>query len=164
MTFLANIGVAIVLFFSSLWGGALGLLHLQQNPVSTIATTTTDIQNIHSPDGKSTDFWKDSSYIYISMGTDGWEPYAGDTKPLNFDAEYTNSTFVTGVDVASFVAMHGFYFKDKNRVYWQDMDLFPIPNADQATFVSFSVRGLDAALTYDAQDKNHKYLSGQIVQ
>ena len=162
-----------MIVLGSLWSGTLGFLHISQSPTVKTSTSsvvsqsveTSTIKNIRTPDSKDTDFYKDSNYIYVYYGTDGFEPYAGQVKPSGFDEKYKgkNLTFITGVDVPSFAALGSslgtHYFKDKNRVYCQDLDLIPILNADSATFT----------LVFDddsvgAKDKNHKYLGCSTVQ
>ena len=59
-------------------------------------------------------------------------------------------------DVKTFVHLSSGYFKDSKNVYWGENDGIGImKDADSATFSLISGRG-----TYDAQDKNHKYLNG----
>jgi len=80
-------------------------------------------------------------------------------------------TVIKKADAGSFVALNYWYGKDKNSVYSMtqngayDSGRFPIKGADPATFVAVTdpayCRG---DCTFDAQDKNHRYLRGVIVQ
>lgn len=63
-------------------------------------------------------------------------------------------------DSATFVYLgmgtYAGYFKDKNQVYsWR----FPVESADPATF-----KVVSGQTAYDAQDKNHKYSYGRVVE
>ena len=80
-------------------------------------------------------------------------------------------TVIKKADAGSFVALNYWYGKDKNSVYSMtqngayDSGRFPIKGADSATFEAVA----DPAYcrtdcTFDAHDKNHRYLRGVIVE
>ncbi|TSC68916.1 MAG: hypothetical protein G01um101456_425, partial [Parcubacteria group bacterium Gr01-1014_56] len=74
-------------------------------------------------------------------------------------------TLLQGADPVSFVVLNYAYAKDTNHVYsfapgiLGDPDTVPLNGADPSTFTLVS-----GQTTYDAQDKDHKYLVGEIVQ
>ena len=74
-------------------------------------------------------------------------------------------TLVEGADPESFVVLNSIYAKDKKNVYSgdphviDDTGMFPIKGADPSTFVL--VKGNPS---YDARDKNHKYLRAEVIQ
>ena len=80
-------------------------------------------------------------------------------------------TVIKRADAESFVALNYWYGKDKNSVYSMtqngtyDSGRFPIKGADPATFAVVAdpayCRGECA---FDAQDKNHRYVRGVIVE
>jgi len=99
---------------------------------------------------------------------------------------YFNDQVIEGADPNSFVfidasggdIISGYYAKDMSHVYFSDNageSLTVLQDADPSTFglVPFytNTKGIvvqDASCGgncyYEAQDKNHKYLDGQIVQ
>ena len=80
-------------------------------------------------------------------------------------------TVIKKADAESFIALNYWYGKDKKTVFTMtqngayDSGRFPIKGADSATFVAVAdpayCRG---DCTFDAQDKNHRYLRGVIVE
>ena len=109
---------------------------------------------IASPAGAATGFAKDKKYIY-------YEGY-----PL---ASRTGA-FVPGIDPGSWQPFYNsdgnfaYYSRDKSAVYFTCFDCqfassWTIPTADPATF-SIAPNNPN----FDAEDKNHKYLNGQVVQ
>lgn len=98
--------------------------------------------------------------------------------PLAKDAShvYLGSTTLPSVDAATFTALsnRNVYFKDKNTVYYyvypvpclehscnDGGTLQPLSSADYATF-SLNANASTTA-SYDAYDKNHRYLMGYVV-
>ena len=80
-------------------------------------------------------------------------------------------TVIKNADAGSFVALNYWYGKDKKTVYSMtqngayDSGRFPIKGADSATFeVVADPAYCRGECVFDAQDKNHRYLRGVIVQ
>lgn len=71
---------------------------------------------------------------------------------------YSGSSIIQGADPATFVSLSSTtpYFKDKNNIYF---DGYVVAGADPATFTVLSGNS-----AYDAEDKNHEYQYGQVVQ
>ena len=138
-----------------------------------------DPGSLVSLDQSSPYFLKDSQSVYTHDVPDDKYRKIQDADPNTFvvlsvwdyNVAYSkdkNSVFykdkvVTGADTKTFVALKFsnespfLYGKDAHNVY-AGIDI--IPDADPATFVSSSA-DLEK---YDAEDKNHKYLKGKIVQ
>jgi uncharacterized protein (UPF0333 family) len=93
--------------------------------------------------------WDVSSYEILSSKS---ASYARDKNHY-----YFNGVSITNAaSSSSFYVMNDNYAKDTRQVYYR----FGIVNgADPLSFVLASSQAV-----YDAQDKNHKYLNGQIVQ
>jgi len=72
------------------------------------------------------------------------------------DTVFAGGQAVAGVDIKTFEFLDSAYFKDRNHVYWF---ADPINGADPSTF-----QMIYGQKTYDAQDKNHRYFGGEIVQ
>jgi hypothetical protein len=90
----------------------------------------------------SSSFGKDKNHVYFY----GQEIAGAD--PITFGPVFDSIGSTTD------------YFKDRKQVYYNYADgMDPIATADSITFQLVSDQS-----TYDAQDKNHKYLQGQIVQ
>lgn len=79
------------------------------------------------------------------------------------DNIYSHGWLVEGADPKTFsvISVDPPYFKDEDQVFYPTLigELWPIESADPTTFVLISGQS-----RYDAQDKNHKYLQGEIVQ
>ncbi len=100
-------------------------------------------------DMNPTDYAKDKDHVY--------DTYLG--------------TVIKKADAESFVALNYWYGKDKQAVYSMtqsdtyDSGHFPIKGADPATFeVLADPAYCRGDCMFDAQDKNHRYLRGAIVQ
>jgi hypothetical protein len=65
---------------------------------------------------------------------------------------YMDGMVVAGADPATFVPLTSSYAKDASHVYYEGVVM---PSADIASFVT-----VIGSTTYDAQDKNAKYLNG----
>jgi hypothetical protein len=144
--------------------------------------------------GAATDAIEDTSHVYIgdfNMVQDADVPtfvvlpvnicnvnvacevgdsgYAKDKDHVYF-GEFGTIDVIPGADPSSFVALgvvqtpnsFDFFAKDKNHVYF---DSTPIPGADPVTFtVLSSEQSCGTGCTFEAQDANHKYEQGQVVQ
>lgn len=71
---------------------------------------------------------------------------------------------ITGADPATFVVLNDYYAKDKNAVYHYAANADPVKIIAEADVQTFSVRASAEANDWNAEDKNHKYLNGKIVQ
>ncbi len=72
---------------------------------------------------------------------------------------------ITGVDLSTFVLLNDFYAKDKNNVYVDTGGGASIvQGADPTTFQVATAEQCGNDCNYTAQDKNHEYLWGNIVQ
>ncbi|HEV8666957.1 MAG TPA: DKNYY domain-containing protein, partial [Candidatus Paceibacterota bacterium] len=120
-----------------------------------------------------------ASFIPLGTGFGGvTNPYSKDSRYVFYDGIILSSDGLgknplTGIDSSTFeplIDTNGeisLYAKDSKQVYfnaWDHGDGAPNPfqviqNADPLTFQVVSGQSI-----YDAQDKNHKYLQGQIVQ
>jgi hypothetical protein len=99
------------------------------------------------PDDSSLNYIKDKNDVYLV----GEDPVTGvGATDLSADP---NTFKLLGSDG------WGYYAEDKNRVYFW---VLPISGADLSTFAV--VPSSTYQSTYDAQDKNHKYLQGRVVQ
>jgi hypothetical protein len=90
---------------------------------------------------------KDNAHVY-------WFDIVGNDEPLKAKVEV-----LPGADPYTFDPRVGgyAYTMDKSHVYY---DWFLVPGADPQTFTEIAGNLRE----YDAQDKNHKYLLGKIVQ
>jgi hypothetical protein len=104
--------------------------------------------------GYETGFTKDKSDVWYAYNFDGAQIYKiNDADPVTF--------------VVMRVTEYGTeYAKDKNQVYLvtgnSQNPISVISGADPATFTI--VQNTNSQSTFDARDKNHEYLGGQIVQ
>lgn len=80
-------------------------------------------------------------------------------------------TLLSGANPATFVVLNYAYSKDRYNVYTlepgiiNDPHTVPLYGADPVTFEAFYPwKSCGTNCSYDAQDKNNKYLDGQIVQ
>lgn len=153
---------------------------VQDNSQTSVTTTILD------SNGQETWYSKDTTHVYFAgnlvQGADPATFYVfpnslkktqevlGLAKDKNH--VYLDADTVHDADANSFMLVSAYadlnsynssYAKDKNHVYMIGGDptvtISIIPGADPATFQIVSSQS-----TYDAEDKNHKYLQGQIVQ
>ncbi len=107
-----------------------------------------------------------NTFVYMGGG------YAKDKNQAYALGNLTNGstepvTPIPGVDIVTFSYIpNTSYAKDKNNVYWGGQLLI---GADPATFTTvqpsdYQWPSCGISCKYDAQDKNHKYLNGQVVQ
>lgn len=116
-------------------------------PQADVATFTT----VQYPGGISDIYAKDKNNVYYCV----------------YDS-LNNVGILDGADSSTFVVLgqigngsaEDTYAKDKNHVYW---DTQVISNADLNTF-AFVSNGDSNGTAFDAQDKNHKYFQGRVVQ
>jgi DKNYY family len=150
-TFSYNVQTDISKDKTHVWaGGALDGLNL--TPIQNVDPATFRALNI--------DYSKDAYHIYYGdIDSGSLTPITADLASFNlyypiyrYDDPELAAGYRSVVD----------YAYDKNFVYYDGQ---VIPGADVATFTP--VPGLcanDSSCTYDAQDKNHKYLQGRVVQ
>ncbi len=106
-------------------------------------------------------YYKDVNHIYygyVNGESGGIEPIAADL--TSFEAYYP--IFWNSPELGAGYRFVVGYAHDKNSAYYDGQ---VIPGADVATFVPVpSQCANDSSCTFDAQDKNHQYLEGQVVQ
>lgn|GEM_PF-5329892 len=174
MNFIHGLFIGVTLFFGSLWSGTLGFLHISQTTSSaTIATTTLDKW-----------YEKDATNVYVlSPQSDIFSPIVGADSAtfflvpggnVNESAEwakdknhvYDFGQVVSGANPTTFsvLSTNGLYASDGDHIFYSTADEYEgayliITGADASTFQIIS-----GQKAYDAQDKNNKYLRGEIVE
>lgn len=92
------------------------------------------------------DYAKDKYYVYD-----------GDAKMIL----YKNGFIVGKIDPETFSVFGGYYFEDKNGIYWGN-DLIGGAVPDKATFVAINDKYAKENYAY-AKDKNHVYFLGSVL-
>lgn len=182
MIFLAKIGLGLGLFFSSLWAGTLGVLHLAPQ-ASKAPTTEQALQQASSTsqelgpyslrDGK---VWYVNDEELVGASPATFSFVGGNFFGKDATHVFYRATEIVGADAGSFAPVFDdkgnapLYSKDRNHVYVsspQSQVTSVMQSVDAATFVAFdadSPKSCGDNCSYDAEDKTHKYLQGQVVQ
>jgi hypothetical protein len=108
---------------------------------------------ILDPQGNKSGFVKDAEHIYFAYPTGAVTGIAApDSGKVAYKQEVDYETFEV-------VGLNGIYVKDKNYVYYStDSSFSVIVGSDPLTFVASSTN------IWAAEDKNHQYLNGKIVE
>lgn len=188
MAFLAKIGAGILIIFGSLWSGTLGFLHLSPPVATSTPQTVQSSQTSATTNAGPVFSWAPVQEANDNSWGFGFSQSAGKIYVIEIEnsakAEFLGAdptTFIVGllrgpvsngfVEIGIATSTTG-YAKDNENVYSfyittssagvDNVKVDIINGADPATF--HSKRSVSGPPTYDAQDKNHKYYNGQIVQ
>lgn len=136
-----------------------------------------DKNHVYTDDGRIVADADPATFVSLATPTNSGSEFGRDKNAVYYSLQRVsgidpNTVSLIGVVYDDGTDYSGEYLEDKNGIYFdsgpQPYSLMTLNGADKATFTLTPSDGLRESCGincfYDAYDKNHKYLDGQIVQ